>query len=60
MAARKQWWKSKTLWVNILSGIAVMIPQVRDAVPPSHQPYYVAALTLVNVALRAVTGKPIG
>ena len=56
---KKKWWESKMLWFNVLTGLASMLPQVREMVPADKVPYVVLAIAAVNVALRAITGKPI-
>lgn len=60
MNSRKKWWESRMFWVNLLSGAAVLTPEIRDLVPASAQPYCVASLTLINIVLRLLTNKPIG
>lgn len=50
----KKWYKSKMLWVNVLALLALLV-QVKYGfvIDPVEQ---AAALTIVNLILRAVTG----
>lgn len=54
----KKWWKSKTLWVNILSVVAIIVQDVtgNDILPPENQ---AAALGIINLILRSITGGPV-
>ena len=58
----KAWWKSKTVWFNVLSlGIAVLsIPQWLEVVPASAVPWVGLLVALGNIYLRHLTNKPIG
>jgi hypothetical protein len=49
----KEWWKSKTLWVNAIA-LAAMIIQANYGfiIAPEEQ---IAIITIVNLILRAVT-----
>ena len=57
----KPWWKSKTLIVNALTGIAgVFVALTQDkGIDPYIVGYITTALGVVNVILRLVTDKPI-
>jgi len=53
----KKIWTSKIVWVNIIALVLAMIQsQTGWAAPPEMQG---ALLTLVNVALRAMTKEPV-
>jgi hypothetical protein len=49
----KVWWKSKTLWVNVVA-LAAMLIQANYGfiIAPEEQ---IAIITLVNLLLRAIT-----
>ena len=51
----KSWWKSKTLWVNVLALIGLGVQsQTGFAIDPALQG---GILGVVNVILRALTGE---
>ena len=56
----KRWYKSKTLWINVLSLVAMILatvvawPEMQDMAP---QIAY--ALAIVNVLLRFVTSESV-
>lgn len=53
----KKWYKSKTLWVNIVALIAVVIQTYTGFVlDPEAQ---LAVLTVINILLRLITKEPI-
>lgn len=53
----KKWYKSKTLWVNIVTLIAVVIQTYTGFVlSPEAQ---LAVLTVINILLRLITKEPI-
>lgn len=47
---------SKTLWLNIILGLAQVLPGVAPYIP---QPYGVLALAIGNILVRLVTSQPI-
>ena len=53
----KQWYTSKTLWLNAI-GIIVIIAQLQFGfvIDPAVQ---MGALAVINIALRAITGEDI-
>lgn len=55
---KKAWWRSKTLWVNLVTGAALLAQTqfgfVLDAEVQG------GILAVVNLALRCVTGEPVG
>lgn len=54
----KAWWRSKTLWVNIVAGAVLLVQtQTGFAVDPEIQAGFLA---LVNLVLRLVTKEPVG
>ena len=54
----KQWWKSKTVWVNVRALISAVLVQVQEVevFPVEAQ---MSVLGLINVALRFVTKEEI-
>lgn len=56
---KKAWWKSKTVWANILGGVAEGGQLLMDTriVPTGTITIVLAA---VNIALRRITTQPIG
>ena len=57
----KQWYRSKTVWINVLTLAAMIIgtvaqwPEMKDMMP---QLAY--ALAIINVALRFISSEKIG
>lgn len=62
---KKPWYKSKTLWVNIVVGSAAVLTYVAGdqfPIPFNEQVlgWIVFGQAVLNAALRLVTSKPIG
>lgn len=54
----KPWWKSKTIWFNVLSAVVMLGGgQLGIHVPPA---VAVPMVTIGNVALRAITNQGLG
>jgi len=53
----KSFWKSKTLWFNVLAGSAAFFGQVPDILP---QEALIPTLTGLNIALRLITNQGVG
>ncbi len=53
--------RSKTFWVNLLTGAASVLGLVGgiSVLPTPIAPYLVAGLAVVNILLRLITSKPI-
>ena len=58
----KPWWRSKTIWFNALTALLMAIDVaaanlglLQPLVPPKYWPLVVAAVTLGNLWLRAIT-----
>ena len=54
----KKWWKSKVLWFNTLSIIAMML-QTGSGILIAPAEIQVTLLAIVNVLLRSITNKNI-
>jgi hypothetical protein len=55
-------WESKTLWVNVLTAVAMIIAAAvaqPDLIPAEAMRYVVFALAAVNIILRLVTSQPV-
>jgi len=53
MAELKEWWRSKTLWVNIIAFGALLIQSINGfVIDPVEQ---AAFITILNLALRLAT-----
>jgi len=54
----KKWFLSKTLWVNVLGVIAIIMQSVTNSniLPPENQ---AALLGMINVILRFLTKAPV-
>lgn len=62
----KPWFKSKTVWFNILTiggavvdGFLGLMPMAQSLLAPEVYPFVMLAVGTVNVALRAITTGPI-
>lgn len=52
----KQWYESKTLWVNVLTLLALILSSVAQWPELEHlAPQLLGALSVVNIILRFVT-----
>jgi len=50
---QKEWWKSKTIWVNIIAIAALIVQsQFGYVLQPEEQ---IMILTMINIVLRAIT-----
>lgn len=54
----KKWYQSKTLWVNIIGGVVVLVEYVAG-INPAWAQSTTAALVILNLVLRLLTNKPI-
>jgi hypothetical protein len=55
---KKAWWRSKTLWVNVVAGMALLAQSQFGFVVDGE--IQGAILTLINLALRLITNEPVG
>lgn len=58
----KQWWKSKTIWFNLLTGALTAAVALKDsalASDPKVQAGVALFITVGNVFLRIITDQPI-
>lgn len=51
--------KSKTVWINVLGGIAAVAGTVGGVIPANKAPYVMAAGAIANVILRLLTSQPV-
>jgi amino acid transporter len=52
---KKPWYRSKTMWVNIIAGLALLIQLYSGfIIGPEEQ---TAIIIVINLILRAITGK---
>lgn len=55
---KKAWWRSKTLWVNVVAGLALLLQSQFGFVLDGE--LQGAILAMVNLALRLITKEPLG
>ena len=60
----KPWWRSKTMWVNLIVFEIGAIGLVLDmgqalALPPRWEVWLVLAAAVLNLALRTITRQPV-
>lgn len=57
----KPFYLSKTLWVNLLTGLALVfaLPELHAILGPNAVSYVALGAAVVNIALRLVTATPI-
>jgi len=65
MIDSKEWWQSRTLWLNLAVFAVAVIGLVLDmsqalALPPRWEVYLTLAAAILNAGLRLLTGQPIG
>jgi uncharacterized membrane protein len=58
IAIKKGWWQSKTVWVNIVAGIA-LIAQAVTGTQVMDADQQATILAVINIALRFATKAPI-
>lgn len=60
----KPWWTSRTLILNVLSGVGIALEaftgQIRESFGPTAYLYFGIALAVANAILRVLTTQPIG
>ena len=57
----KEWYKSKTLWANILAVTLLVMEHAVGVIPAVLSPEWEATIiAVVNFILRTVTNQPIG
>lgn len=57
----KSWWKSKTVWFNIITAALGAIGEISNVFPVSEHPLlYTNIVAVGNIILRLLTYKPIG
>jgi len=54
----KAWWRSKTLWVNVIGGLALLAQSQWGFVIDGE--IQAAILAIVNLALRLITNEAVG
>ncbi len=54
----KKWYESKTLWVNIVGGVVVVVQYV-SGINPAWAEGTAATLVILNLILRLLTNQPI-
>jgi hypothetical protein len=60
MTPSKQWWESKTIWVNILTLLAMVISQIMGWEDmKSYAPTLLIVSNAINLVLRFVSTAPI-
>lgn len=59
----KQWWQSKTIWLNLAVGALAAIDMSTDTLktvlPPDVMGGILAVTAVANVVLRTITGQPV-
>jgi uncharacterized membrane protein len=60
MTPSKQWWRSKTIWINILTLVAVIISQIMGWEDmKSYAPTLLIVSNAINLVLRFISTAPI-
>lgn len=57
----KPWWKSKTVWVNLLAALISIAAELQHAIPLPERvsTYVVAVVAVANIVLRLLTAQPV-
>lgn len=58
MAETKSWWQSKTIWVNIVALLSVLLSTEWGFELTAEET--TSILVIINLILRAVTKQPLG
>jgi len=57
----KSWFKSKTIWANVLMALLGIVSEVANIFPISQNPkVWVSVTAVLNILLRLVTTQPLG
>ena len=60
MTKSKQWWESKTIWINILTLVAMIISQITGWEDmKSYAPTLLIVSNAINLVLRFISTAPI-
>ena len=60
MEARKEWWKSRTIWINIISLMVMMITAMAGWVElQDFAPQMLAVVNMLNIVIRFLTSEGI-
>jgi uncharacterized membrane protein len=60
MTPSKQWWRSKTIWINILTLVAMIISQITGWEDmKSYAPTLLIVSNAINLVLRFISTAPI-
>ncbi len=63
LTAAKPWWKSRTIWAQLLPIMVAILALLADDQLLTNHPQAVAGLLLaigvINIVLRSLTGQPI-
>lgn len=56
----KSFWKSKTIWVNIILAVLGVVAEVSQVFPISQNPkVWVTITAVLNIILRTITTQPL-
>ena len=55
----KHWWKSKTLWLNVIAVLILIVQSIQQE-PWVKPEYQVLALAILNGIMRFLTKTPVG
>jgi len=57
----KAWYESKVIWVNVIIAALGVVSEMSQIFPISQNPkVWITVTTVLNIALRLITGQPIG
>ena len=56
----KNWYLSKTLWINSITAVIAFIPTLYGVIPQQYREYALGAVAILNIILRLLTKQPIG
>jgi uncharacterized membrane protein len=57
---QKAWWRSKTLWVNLVAVVALLVQSLPDVGFVIDAEAQAGILAFINVVLRLITNEPVG
>ncbi len=60
MEARKEWWKSRTIWINVISLLVMMITVMAGWTEfQDYAPQMLAVVNMLNIIIRFLTSEGI-
>ena len=56
----KKWWRSKTIWLNVVGLLAIIVQEATGGALVLDAGIQMSVLAAINLVLRTVTNEPLG